>query len=124
VAVADLDAALGIYGAAIEATTGVAWPTCPEPARPADRCRAARFTNATLRPGIEVVAEMAGLATRLRMRTRGLGEVATSRPSREGGHGRRAPRRQARHPGGAAVRTLGPGSEALAVSGLFSSSSR
>ena len=65
-AVADLDAALGIYGAAIEAATGRAVAELPG-AGAAGGTGAALlgFTNATLRPGVEVVAEMAGLAAAL-----------------------------------------------------------
>src|SRR4029079_10902134 len=57
---------LGIYGAAIEATTGRAVADMPG-AGAAGGTGAALlgFANATLRPGIEVVAEMAGLAASL-----------------------------------------------------------
>jgi glycerate kinase len=122
-AVADLDAALGIYGAAIEATTGRAVADVPG-AGAAGGTGAALlgFTNATLRPGVEVVAEMAGLDRSLE----GVDLVIT-------GEGRadeqtlagKAAMGVATLAGGKSIPvvllcgTLGPGSEALDVSGLF-----
>jgi glycerate kinase len=122
-AVADLDAALGIYGAAIEATTGRAVADVPG-AGAAGGTGAALlgFTNATLRPGVEVVAEMAGLERSLE----GVDLVIT-------GEGRadeqtlagKAAMGVATLAGGKSIPvvllcgTLGPGSEALDVSGLF-----
>lgn len=122
-AVADLDAALGIYGAAIEAVTGRAVADVPG-AGAAGGTGAALlgFTNATLRPGVEVVAEMAGLDASLE----GVDLVIT-------GEGRadeqtlagKAAMGVATHAGSKAIPvvllcgTLGPGSEALDLSGLF-----
>ena len=65
-AVEALDAALAVYGEAIEAATGRAVADLPG-AGAAGGTGAALlgFTNATLRPGIEVVAEMAGLSVAL-----------------------------------------------------------
>jgi glycerate kinase len=122
-AVAELDAALGIYGAATEATTGRAVIDVPG-AGAAGGTGAAllAFTNATLRPGVEVVAEMAGLDRSLE----GVDLVIT-------GEGRadeqtlagKAAMGVAMLAGGKSIPvvllcgTLGPGSEALDVSGLF-----
>ena len=65
-AVAELDAALAVYGAAIEAATGRAVVDAAG-AGAAGGTGAALlgFTGAALRPGFEVVAEMVGLAAAL-----------------------------------------------------------
>jgi glycerate kinase len=122
-AVADLDAALGIYGAAIEATTGRAVADLPG-AGAAGGTGAALlgFTNATLRPGIEVVAEMAGLAARLEdadlvVTGEGRADEQTLAGKAAMGVALLAGKRSI--PVVLLCGTLGPGSEALAVSGLF-----
>jgi glycerate kinase len=122
-AVAELDAALGIYGAAIEAVTGRAVADVPGAGAAGGTSAALLgFTNATLRPGVEVVAEMAGLDRSLE----GVDLVIT-------GEGRadeqtlagKAAMGVATLAGSRAIPvvllcgTLGPGSEALDVSGLF-----
>jgi glycerate kinase len=122
-AVADLDAALGIYGAAIQAATGREVADLPG-AGAAGGTGAALlgFTNATLRPGVEVVAEMIGLTTALedadlvitgegRADEQTLaGKAAMGVAQLAGGRGT---------PVVLLCGTLGPGSEALEVSGLF-----
>ena len=122
-AVADLDAALGIYGTAIEAATGRAVAELPG-AGAAGGTGAAllAFTSATLRPGIDVVAEMAGLPTALdgadlvitgegRADEQTLaGKVAMGVALLAGNRG---------IPVVLLCGSLGPGSEALEVAGLF-----
>jgi glycerate kinase len=122
-AVADLDAALGIYGAAILAATGREVADLPG-AGAAGGTGAALlgFTNATLRPGVEVVAEMIGLGAALedadlvitgegRADEQTLaGKAAMGVAQLAGGRGT---------PVVLLCGTLGPGSEALEVSGLF-----
>jgi len=122
-AVADLDAALGIYGSAIEATTGRAVAELPG-AGAAGGTGAALlgFTNATLRPGIEVVAEMAGLAARLEdaglvLTGEGRADEQTLAGKAAMGVALLAGKRAT--PVVLLCGTLGPGSEALAASGLF-----
>ena len=121
--VADLDAALGIYGAAIQAATGREVADLPG-AGAAGGMGAALlgFTNATLRPGVEVVAEMIGLTAALedadlvitgegRADEQTLaGKAAMGVAEMAGGRGT---------PVVLLCGTLGPGSEALEVSGLF-----
>jgi glycerate kinase len=61
-AVAELDAALGIYGAAIELATGRAVADLPGAGAAGGTTAALLgFTNAVVRPGVEVVAELVGL---------------------------------------------------------------
>ena len=122
-AVADLDAALGIYGTAIQAASGRDVADLPG-AGAAGGTGAALlgFTNATLRPGVEVVAEMIGLAAALedadlvitgegRADEQTLaGKAAMGVAQMAGGRGT---------PVVLLCGTLGPGSEALEVSGLF-----
>jgi len=122
-AVADLDAALGIYGVAIQAATGREVADLPG-AGAAGGTGAALlgFTNATLRPGVEVVAEMIGLTAALedahlvitgegRADEQTLaGKAAMGVAQLAGGRGT---------PVVLLCGTLGPGSEALEVSGLF-----
>ena len=122
-AVADLDAALGIYGSAIEATTGRAVAELPG-AGAAGGTGAALlgFTNATLRPGIEVVAEMAGLGARLEdadlvLTGEGRADEQTLAGKAAMGVALLAGKRAT--PVVLLCGTLGPGSEALAASGLF-----
>ncbi|HEV8252330.1 MAG TPA: glycerate kinase [Candidatus Limnocylindria bacterium] len=122
-AVADLDAALGIYGTAIQAATNRDVADHPG-AGAAGGTGAALlgFTNATLRPGVEVVAEMIGLTAALedadlvitgegRADEQTLaGKAAMGVAQMAGGRGT---------PVVLLCGTLGPGSEALEVSGLF-----
>jgi glycerate kinase len=122
-AVAELDAALGIYGAAIEAATGRAVADLPG-AGAAGGTGAALlgFTNATLRPGIEVVAEMARLeasleGTDLVITGEGRADEQTLAGKAAMGVAVLAGKRAI--PVVLLCGTLGPGSEALGVSGLF-----
>jgi glycerate 2-kinase len=122
-AVADLDAALGIYGAAIEAATGRAVADLPG-AGAAGGTGAALlgFTNVTLRPGVEVVAEMAGLdasleGTDLVLTGEGRADEQTLAGKAAMGVAVLAGKRAI--PVALLCGTLGPGSEALDVSGLF-----
>jgi glycerate kinase len=122
-AVADLDAALGIYGASIEATTGRAVADLPG-AGAAGGTGAALlgFTNATLRPGVDVVAEMAGLAAALEdadlvITGEGRADEQTLAGKAAMGVALLAGKRGI--PVVLLCGTLGPGSEALEVSGLF-----
>ena len=122
-AVADLDAALGIYGSAIKAATNREVADLPG-AGAAGGTGAALlgFTSATLRPGVEVVAEMIGLTAALedadlvitgegRADEQTLaGKAAMGVAEMAGGRGT---------PVVLLCGTLGPGSEALEVSGLF-----
>ncbi|MEP7040518.1 MAG: glycerate kinase [Chloroflexota bacterium] len=122
-AVADLDAALGIYGAAIEATTGRAVADLPG-AGAAGGTGAALlgFTPATLRPGIEVVAEMAGLAARLEdsdLVVTGEGRADEQTLAGKAAMGVALLAGERGIPVVLLCGTLGPGSEALEASGLF-----
>ena len=121
--VSELDAALAIYGTAIEAATGRAVADLPG-AGAAGGMGAALlgFTNATPRSGFEVVAEMAGLSAALdacdlvitgegRADEQTLsGKTAMGVAVLAGGRG---------IPVVLLCGTLGPGSQALEVSGLF-----
>ena len=61
-AVADLDAALRVFGAAIERATGRAVADLPGSGAAGGTTAALLgFTNAVVRPGVEVVAELVGL---------------------------------------------------------------
>ena len=122
-AVADLDAALGIYGAAIEAATGRQVAELPG-AGAAGGTGAALlgFTNATLRPGVEVVAEMAGLDAALGdadlvITGEGRADEQTLAGKAAMGVATMAGKRGT--PVVLLCGSLGPGSEALEVSGLF-----
>lgn len=122
-AVAELDAALGIYGVAIEAATGRAVADLPG-AGAAGGTGAALlgFANATLRPGIEVVAEMAGLAQRLQdadLVLTGEGQADEQTLAGKAAMGVALLAAKRGIPVVLLCGTLGPGSEALAVSGLF-----
>ena len=122
-AVADLDAALGIYGTAIEAATGRAVADLPG-AGAAGGTGAALlgFTNAILRPGIEVVAEMAGLAARLEdadLVVTGEGRADEQTLAGKAAMGVAILAGKRAIPVVLMCGTLGPGAEALAVSGLF-----
>ena len=122
-AVAELDAALGIYGAAIEAATGRAVAELPG-AGAAGGTGAALlgFTNATLRPGIEVVAEMAGLDASLEgadLVITGEGRADEQTLAGKAAMGVATLALARAIPVVLLCGTLGPGSEALAVSGLF-----
>ncbi|MGZ6372012.1 MAG: glycerate kinase [Candidatus Limnocylindria bacterium] len=122
-AVAELDAALGVYGAAIEAATG--WAVADLPGAGAAGGTGAAllgFTNATLRPGIEVVAEMVGLASALEaadlvITGEGRADEQTLAGKAAMGVALLAGKRGI--PALLLCGTLGPGSEALEVSGLF-----
>ncbi len=122
-AVADLDAALGIYGAAIEATTGRAVAEMPGAgAAGGTGVGLLGFTNATLRPGIEVVAEMAGLAAWLEdadLVVTGEGRADEQTLAGKAAMGVALLAAKRAIPVVLLCGTLGPGSEALAVSGLF-----
>jgi glycerate kinase len=122
-AVADLDAALGIYGTAIEAATGRAVADLPG-AGAAGGTGAALlgFTNATLRPGVEVVAEMAGLdaalgAADLVITGEGRADEQTLAGKAAMGVALLAGKRGI--PAVLLCGALGPGSEALEQSGIF-----
>jgi glycerate kinase len=122
-AVADLDAALGIYGAAVEAVTGRQVAELPG-AGAAGGTGAALlgFTNATLQPGVEVVAEMAGLDTALEdvdlvITGEGRADEQTLAGKAAMGVALLAGKRGI--PAVLLCGTLGPGSEALEQSGLF-----
>ena len=122
-AVADLDAALGIYGAAIEAATGRQVAELPG-AGAAGGTGAALlgFTNATLRPGVEVVAEMAGLDAALGeadlvITGEGRADEQTLAGKAAMGVALLAGKRGI--PAVLLCGTLGPGSEALEQSSLF-----
>ncbi len=122
-AVAELDAALGIYGAAIEATTGRGVADLPG-AGAAGGTGAALlgFTNATLRPGVEVVAEMAGLASALEavaLVITGEGRADEQTLAGKAAMGVAVAAGKRGIPVVLLCGTLGPGSEALEVSGLF-----
>jgi glycerate kinase len=122
-AVADLDAALGIYGTAIEAATGRAVAELPG-AGAAGGTGAALlgFTNATLRPGIEVVAEMAGLASALEaadLVITGEGRADEQTLAGKAAMGVALLAGKLGIPVVLLCGSLGPGSEALEVSGLF-----
>jgi glycerate 2-kinase len=122
-AVAELDAALGIYGAVIEATTGRAVAELPG-AGAAGGTGAALlgFANATLRPGVEVVAEMVGLAAALEdadLVVTGEGRADEQTLAGKAAMGVALLAGERGIPAVLLCGTLGPGSEALEVSGLF-----
>ena len=122
-AVAALDTALGIYGAAIKAATGRAVADLPG-AGAAGGTGAALlgFTNAVLRPGVEVVAEMAGLARALEnvdIVITGEGRADEQTLAGKAAMGVAVLAGERAIPVVLMCGTLGPGSEALAVSGLF-----
>ncbi len=122
-AVADLDAALGIYGSAIEAATGRAVAELPG-AGAAGGTGAALlgFTNATLRPGVEVVAEMARLDASLEVADlviTGEGRADEQTLAGKAAMGVAVLAGKRAIPVVLLCGTLGPGSEALGVSGLF-----
>jgi glycerate kinase len=122
-AVTELDAALGVYGAAIEAATGR--PVAEVPGAGAAGGTGAAllgFTNAALRPGVDVVAEMADLAaaldaTDLVITGEGRADEQTLAGKAAMGVALAAAKRGI--PVVLLCGTLGPGSEALEVSGLF-----
>ena len=122
-AVAELDAALSVYGAAVEAATGRLVADFPG-AGAAGGTGAAllAFTDATLRPGVDVVAEMADLAaaldaTDLVITGEGRADEQTLAGKAAMGVALAAAKRGI--PVVLLCGTLGPGSEALEVSGLF-----
>ncbi|MEX2137219.1 MAG: glycerate kinase [Chloroflexota bacterium] len=122
-AVADLDAALGIYGAAIETVTGRAVADQPG-AGAAGGTGAALlgFTNATLRPGVEVVAEMVRLAAALEdadLVITGEGRADEQTLAGKAAMGVALLAGKQGIPVALLCGTLGPGSEALEGSGLF-----
>jgi glycerate 2-kinase len=122
-AVAELDAALGIYGAAIRAATGRSVADLPG-AGAAGGTGAALlgFTNATLRPGVEVVAEMAGLAKAMEAADvviTGEGRADEQTLAGKAAMGVAVLAGKRRIPVVLLCGTLGPGSEALEGSGLF-----
>jgi glycerate kinase len=122
-AVEALDAALAVYGAGIEAVTARSVADLAG-AGAAGGTGAALlgFTNATLRPGIEVVAEMAGLA--VAMSTADLVITGEGRADEQTLAGKAAMGvASIAGPRGVPVvllcGSLGPGSEALDASRLF-----
>lgn len=122
-AVTELDAALSVYGAAVEAVTGR--PVADIPGAGAAGGMGAAllaFTNATLRPGVDMVAEMADLAaaldaTDLVITGEGRADEQTLAGKAAMGVALAAAKRGI--PVVLLCGTLGPGSEALEVSGLF-----
>jgi glycerate kinase len=122
-AVAELDGALGVYGAAILAATGRAVADLPG-AGAAGGTGAALlgFTNATLRPGIAVVAEMAGLSAALEaadVAITGEGRADEQTLAGKAAMGVALLARERGVPAVLLCGTLGPGSEALEGSRLF-----
>jgi glycerate kinase len=122
-AVAGLDAALGIYGTAIEAATGRAVAELPG-AGAAGGTGAALlgFMNAALRPGIEVVAEMARLEASLEgadIVITGEGRADEQTLAGKAAMGVAVFAGKRGTPVVLMCGTLGPGSEALEASGLF-----
>lgn len=121
--VAELDAALGVYGAAIEAASGRAVADLPG-AGAAGGTGAALlgFTNATLRPGITVVAEMAGLSAALEatdLVITGEGRADEQTLAGKAAMGVALLANEHSVPAVLLCGTLGPGSEALEASRLF-----
>lgn len=121
--VAELDAALATYGAAIEATTGRAVAALPG-AGAAGGVGAALlgFTGAVLRPGFEVVAEMVGLSAALGeadLVITGEGRADEQTLAGKAAMGVALLARQAHVPVVLLCGALGPGADALAASGLF-----
>jgi glycerate kinase len=122
-AVTELDAALGVYGAAVGAATGR--PVAEIPGAGAAGGTGAAllgFTNATLRPGVEVVAEMADLATALDatdLVITGEGRADEQTLAGKAAMGVALVAAERGIPVVLLCGTLGPGSEALEVSGLF-----
>jgi glycerate kinase len=118
-----LDAALAVYGGAIEAATGRAVAEVPG-AGAAGGTGAALlgFTNATLRPGIEVVAEMAGLSVALSeadLVITGEGRADEQTLAGKAAMGVASLAGPRRVPVVLLCGSLGPGSEALDASRLF-----
>lgn len=122
-AVSALDAALTVYGAAVEATTGRAVADLPGAGAAGGTSAALLgFTNATLRPGIEVVGEMAGLSAALEGTDLVItGEGRADEQTLAGKAAMGVAVLAGRHaiPVVLLCGALGPGSEALEVSGLF-----
>lgn len=122
-AVTELDGALSVYGAAVEAATGRAVAEVPgSGAAGGTGAALLGFTNAILRPGIDVVAEMADLvaaldATDLVITGEGRADEQTLAGKAAMGVALLAGKRGI--PVILLCGTLGPGSEALEVSGLF-----
>jgi glycerate 2-kinase len=121
--VAALDAALAVYGAEIEAATGRSVADLPG-AGAAGGTGAALlgFTNATLRPGIEVVAEMAGLSVALSaadLVITGEGRADEQTLAGKAAMGVASIAGSRRVPVVLLCGSLGPGSEALDASRLF-----
>lgn len=122
-AVAELDAALARYGAAIEAATGRSVAELPgSGAAGGTGAGLLGFTNALLRPGIEVVAEMVDLggalaAADLVITGEGRADEQTLAGKAAMGVALHAAKRGI--PVVLLCGTLGPGAEALEASGLF-----
>jgi glycerate kinase len=119
----ELDAGLAVYGAAIAAATGRVVADLPG-AGAAGGMGAALlgFTNATPRSGFEVVAEMAGLSAALDVSDlviTGEGRADEQTLSGKTAMGVALLAGSRRIPVVLLCGTLGPGSEALEVSGLF-----
>jgi glycerate kinase len=122
-AVEEIDAALGVYGAAIETATGRAVASLPG-AGAAGGTGAALlgFTNAALRPGVEVVAEMVGLGAALEgcdLVITGEGRADEQTLAGKAAMGVALLAGERAIPVVLLCGTLGSGSEALEVSGLF-----
>ncbi len=122
-AVAELDAALARYGAAIEAATGRSVAELPgSGAAGGTGAGLLGFTNALLRPGIEMVAEMVDLGGALAVADlvitgEGRADEQTLAGKAAMGVAQHAAKRGV--PVVLLCGTLGPGAEALEASGLF-----
>ena len=121
--VAELDAALGVYAAAVQAATGRNVAELPG-AGAAGGTGAALlgFTNAALRPGFEVVAEMVGLSAAIEDTDLVItGEGRADEQTLAGKTAMGVALLAGRHgiPTVLLCGSLGPGAEALDASGLF-----
>jgi glycerate kinase len=121
--VTELDAALGVYGAAVEAATGRPIADLPGAGAAGGTGTALLgFTNAMLRPGVDVVAEMADLATALDatdLVITGEGRADEQTLAGKAAMGVALAAAKRGIPVLLLCGMLGPGSEALEVSGLF-----
>jgi len=122
-AVDELDIALAVFGAAVEAATGRAVADAPGGGAAGGMgAGLLGFTDATLRPGVEVVAELVGLQAALD----GAGLVITGEGRADeqtlSGKAAMGVAQRAREAGVPVVLLcggLGPGAEVLDASGLF-----
>ena len=122
-AVSELDAALAVFGRVLEAATGRPLVDLPGAgAAGGTTAGLLAFTDAVVRPGVDVMAEMIGLAEMLV----GAGLVITGEGRADeqtlAGKAAMGVATRARHAGAAVVLlcgALGPGEAALEASGLF-----